>query len=86
MSFPKGEDENIVDLEAMAKLEKDLVDAKAWNERIAWKKQEWADCLKKKKEDKEVVEAQQKVDKATKRKVLVSPPVSVVYLPSSVGN
>ena len=40
-----GKDKDIIDLEAMAreataKLEKDLVDAKAWNEGIVWKKQE----------------------------------------------
>ena len=89
-----GKDENIVDLEAvarvaMAKLEKDLADMKAWNERIAWKKQEWADCLvvvKKKKEDEEVAEAQRKVDKGTKKKVLVQPLVSFICLPSSVRN
>ena len=91
VSDGEGEDENIVDLEAVArvataKLEKDLVDAKAQNKRIAWKKQEWADRLKKKKEDEEVVEAQWKVDEAAKKKVPVPPLVSVVYLPSSVGN
>ena len=42
-----SEDEDIVDLDAvaraaMAKLEKDLAEAKVWNEGIAWKKQERA--------------------------------------------
>ena len=80
----EGEDENIVDLEAVAraataKLEKDLADANAQNERIAWKKQERADLLRKKKEDKEVAEAQQKADEAAKKKVPVQPLVSSVW-------
>ena len=69
-----GEDEEVVDLEAMAravmaKLEKDLVEAKARNEGIIWKKQEWANCqaAAKKKEDEEVAEAQWKVDEAAKK-------------------
>ena len=41
-----GKDEEIVDLEAVAreakaKLDKDLVEAKVRNDGIAWKKQEW---------------------------------------------
>ena len=91
VSDSEGEDKNIVDLEAvarvaMAKLEKDLVDTKAWNKRIAWKKQERVDHLKKKKEDEEVAEAQQKADEAAKKKVLVPPPVSVIFLLSLVRN
>ena len=87
-----GEDKEVVDLEAVsravkAKLKEDLVKAKTWNMEIVRKKQVWADCLaKKKKEDEEVVEAQWKVDEAAKKKVPVPPLVSVVYLPSSVGN
>ena len=76
----EGEDE--VNLEAMAraaaaKLEKDLVEAKTQNERIAWKKQERVDCLWKKKEDEDVKEAQRKLDEAAKarKKVPVEPPV-----------
>ena len=65
-----SKDEDIVDLEAVAreataKLEKDLVDAKVQNEGIAQKKQERANrqaAVKKKKEDKEVVEAKQKLE------------------------
>ena len=73
VSDGKGEDENIVDLEAMArvataKLEKDLADAKAWNDRIMWKKQERADCLKKQKEDEEAVEAKKKVDEEARKR------------------
>ena len=60
-----GKDEEVVDLEAMAraamaKLVKDLVEAKAWNEGIMQKKQEQANCqaaVKRKKEDEEAVEA-----------------------------
>ena len=77
-----GEGEDEVNLEAMAraaaaKLEKDLVEAKTWNERIAWKKQERADHLRKKKEDEDVKEAHQKLDEAAKarKKVPVEPPV-----------
>ena len=89
-----SEDKDIVDLEAVAreataKLEKDLVDVKVWNEGIMWKKQEQVNRLavaKKKKEDKESVEAQQKVDEAAKKKVLVQPPVIFICLPSLVGN
>ena len=73
-----GEDEDIVDLEAMAraataKLEKDLAEAKAWNKGIAQKKQEWVNhqaVAKKKKEDEEAAEAKWKVDKDAKKKVL----------------
>ena len=94
VSEGEGKDENIVNLEAMAraamaKLEKDLVDVKAWNKRIMWKKQEWAVCqvvAKKNQEDKEAAEAQQKVDEAAKKKVPVQPPVSFICLPSSVRN
>ena len=94
VSDGEGEDENIVDLEAvaraaMAKLEKDLADAKVRNERIMRKKQEWAvhqAVVKKKKEDEEAAEAQQKADKAAKKKVPVQPPASFICLPSSVGN
>ena len=75
-----GEGEDEVDLEAVAraaaaKLEKDLAEAKTWNERIARKKQERADRLRKKKEDEDVKEAQQKLDEAAKarKKVLVEP-------------
>ena len=81
-----GEGENeVVDLEAVprvaaAKLEKDLVEAKTWNKRIAWKKQERADCLQKKKEDEDAKEAQRKLDEATKaaKKVLVQPLVCFI--------
>ena len=91
VSDSEGKDENIIDLEAvarvaMAKLEKDLADAKVWNEKIVRKKQEQVDHLKKKKEDEEVAEAQWKVDEAAKKNVLVPPPVSVIFLLSSVGN
>ena len=66
----EGEDE-VVNLEAMArtaaaKLEKDLVEAKTRNERIARKKQERVDRLRKKKEDEDAKEAQQKLDEAAK--------------------
>ena len=53
-----GQDKDIINLEAMAKLEKDLVDAKVQNEGTAQKKQEWANCqavAKEKKEDEEAV-------------------------------
>ena len=45
-----GEDEAIMDLgaitrEVKVKLDKDLVEAKAWNDGIMWKKQEWANQL-----------------------------------------
>ena len=91
VSDSEGKDENIIDLEAVArvataKLEKDLADAKVWNEKIVWKKQEQVDHLKKKKEDEEVAEAQWKVDEAARKNVLVPPPVSVIFLLSSVGN
>ena len=77
----EGEDE-VVDLEAMAraaaaKLEKDLAEAKTWNERIARKKQERADRLQKKKEDEDAKEAQRKLDEAAK-KVPVEPPVRFI--------
>ena len=89
VSEGEGEDENIVNLEAMAraamaKLEKDLVDVKAWNDRITWKKQEWADRLKKQKEDEEVAEAKKKADEEARKKVPVQPPVSSV-LPVFLG-
>ena len=77
----RGEDK-VVDLEAVtrvatAKLEKDLVEAKTWNERITWKKQEWVDRLQKQKEDEDTKEAQRKLDEAAK-KVLVQPPVCFI--------
>ena len=87
-----SKDEEVVDLEAMARvakaqLEGDLVKAKTQNDEIVWKKQARVDCLaKKKKEDEEAAEAQWKADEATKKKVLVPPPVSVVCLPPLVGN
>ena len=78
-----GEDEEVVNLEAIArlakaKLDQDLVDARAWNEGITWKKQEWVDRLRKKKEDEDAAEAQWKLDEAAKaaKKLLVQPPVS----------
>ena len=51
----EGKDE-VVDLEAVAraaaaKLERDLAEAKTRNERLAWKKQEQADRLRKQKEE-----------------------------------
>ena len=69
---------------AKAKLNQDLADVRAWNEGIAWKKQERADCLRKKKEDEDAVEAQRKLDEAAKatKKVPVQPPVSSVCLSS----
>ena len=80
----EGKDE-VVDLEAMArvataKLERDLAEAKTWNKRIARKKQEWADCLRKQKEDEDVKEAQWKLDEAVKaaKKVPVQPPVRFI--------
>ena len=87
-----GEDEEIVNLEAItrlakAKLDQDLAEAKVWNEGIAWKKQEQANRqapAKKKKEDEEVAEAKWKADKDAKKKVPVQPPVSSVSLSSSV--
>ena len=82
-----SEDEEVVDLEAITrlakeKLDQDLADARAWNEGIARKKQEWADCLRKQKEDEDVKEAQQKLDEATKaaKRVPVQPLVSLVFL------
>ena len=81
----EGEDEVIVNVEAVArvataKLEKDLVEAKTRNERIAQKKQEWADRLWKQKEDEDVKEAQRKLDEAAKaaKKVLVQPLVRFI--------
>ena len=78
----KGEDEVVVDLEAVAraataKLEKDLVELKKRNEQIAQKKQERADLLRKQKEDADAREAQRKLDEAVKarKKVPVAPPV-----------
>ena len=84
VSDGKGEDENIVNLEAVAraataKLEKDLVDAKAQNDRIAQKKQERVDCLKKQKEDEEAAEVKKKVDEEARKKVPVQPLVSSVW-------
>ena len=66
----EGEDE-VVDLEAVAraataKLERDLAGAKMRNERIARKKQEQADCLRKQKEDEDTKEAQQRLVEAVK--------------------
>ena len=94
VSDGKGDDENIIDLEAVAraataKLEKDLVDAKEWNDRIAWKKKERADRLRKKKEDEDAaeakkkadmdaVEAKRKADEEAREKVPVQPLVSCV--------
>ena len=84
-----GEDEEVVNLEAVArlakeKLDQDLVDVRARNEGIAWKKQEWADCLRKQKEDEDAKEAQWKLDEAAKaaKRVPVQPPVSLVFLSS----
>ena len=79
-----GEDEEVVDLEAVArlakaKLKEDFAKAKTRNEEITRKKQARADGLKKEKEDKEVAEAQRKVDEAAKKKVPVQPPVSSVF-------
>ena len=80
----EGEDE-VIDLEAMAraataKLEKDLAEAKTWNERITRKKQERADRLRKKKEDEDAKEAQWKLGEAAKaaKKVPVQPPVRFI--------
>ena len=79
----KGEDEDVIDLEAvakvaMAKLEKELAEVKARNERITQKKQEWADQLKKKKEEDDAAEVKQKAAK----KVPVQPLVSLFCLSS----
>ena len=80
-----GEDED--DLEAVArvaaaKLVKDLVELKKWNEQIAQKKQERADLLRKQKEDADAREAQRKLDEAAKarEKVLVAPLVCSSFL------
>ena len=86
-----SKDEEIVDLEAIArlakaKLEEDLAKVKTWNDEIAWKKPEQANCLaaaKKKKDDEEVAEVKWKADEA-KKKVLVPPPVSFFCLSSLV--
>ena len=84
-----SDDEDEVDLEAVArlvkvKLDQDLVDAKARNERIMWMKQEQADRLRKQKEeeDKDAKEAQRQLDEAAKaaKKIPVQPPVSPVCL------
>ena len=82
-----SDDEDEVDLEAVArlakaKLDQDLADARVRNEGIAWKKQEWADRLRKKKEDGDAAEAQRRLDEAAKaaKKVPVQPPVSSVCL------
>ena len=80
-------DEDEVDLEAVArlakaKLDQDLADARVRNEGIAWKKQEWVDRLRKKKEDEDAAEAQWKLDeaaKAAKKKALVQPPVRLFF-------
>ena len=79
-----GEDEEIINLEAiaraaMAKLEKDLADAKVQNDEIVQKKQERVNCLavvKKKKEDEEAAEVQRKADEEAKKKGSVHPLVS----------
>ena len=77
-----SDDEDEVDLEAVArlakaKLDQDLADARAWNEGITRKKQERADRLRKKKEDEDAVEAQRRLDEAAKatKKVPVAFPV-----------
>jgi hypothetical protein len=84
-----GEDEDVVDLEAVAslakaKLEEDLAKAKARNDRIARKKQERADRLaaEKLKADREAAEAQRKRDEAAKakKKVPVETPVRSFYV------
>ena len=76
-----GEDEWVIDLEAVAreaitKLKKDLVDTKAWNDKIVRKKQEWADQKKEAErqhqEDTDKVAAKKKVDEATKKKAWCS--------------
>ena len=84
-----SEDDEIVDLEAITrlakvKLDQDLVDARARNEGIAWKKQERVDRLRKKKEDEDAAEAQRRLDEAAKaaKKVPVQPLVSSVCLSS----
>ena len=84
----EGEDE-VVNLEAMeraaaAKLEKDLAEAKMWNEGIARKKPERADSLRKKKEDEDAKDTQQKLDEAAKaaKKVPVALLESVTAGPS----
>ena len=84
-----SKDGEVVDLEAVARLAKveldqDLADARVQNEGIARKKQEWVDCLRKKKEDEDAAEAQWKLDEAAKatKKVLVQPSVSLVCLSS----
>ena len=83
------EDEEVVDLEAVArlakaKLDQDLADVRARNEGIAWKKQEQVDRLRKKKEDEDMAEAQRKLDEAAKaaKRVPVQPLVSLVFLSS----
>ena len=77
-----SDDEDEVDLEAVArlvkpKLDQDLADARARNKGITRKKQERADRLRKKKEDEDAAEAQRKLDEAAKarKKVPVAPPV-----------
>ena len=90
-----GEDKEIVNLEAVArlvkvKLDKDLVEAKVrnQNEGIMQKKQEWVNhqaVAKNKKEDKEAAEVPQKVDEEAKKKVLVLPLVSFFCLSSLVA-
>ena len=88
-TMSNGEDEEVVDLEAVtrlakAKLDQDLADVRAQNEGVTRKKQEWADRLRKKKEDEDAAEVQQKLDEATKavKKVPVQPLVSSVCLSS----
>ena len=82
-----SDDEDEVDLEAVArlakaKLDQDLADVRARNEGIARKKQERADRLRKKKEDEDAAEAQRKLDEAAKatKKVPVAPPVRSSFL------
>ena len=83
-----GEDKQIVDLDAIAreaqvKLEKDLADTKAWNDKIAQKKQQHADQKKEVERqhqedvDKKVARlvVKEKADEATKKKGSVQPPV-----------
>ena len=78
-----SKDEQVVDLEAVAteagaKLKKDLVDVKAWNNKITWKKQEWVDqkeVERKHEEDMDAAAAKKKVDEDAKKKGLVQPPV-----------
>ena len=84
-----SDDEDKVDLEAVTrlvkvKLDQDLADVKARNKRITRKKQEWADRLRKQKEDEDAKEAQRQLDEAAKaaKKIPVQPLVSPVCLSS----